>query len=246
MAKRQKVNRTTGETIVDFLQLIKTTNLNWHAILHKDAAGDAVTRVTQQQILSIYYFALFDWLLHYQKRRAGIDAALLATGSAELWALEFCDLHERTTLELCSIFTTEEHMVMTYLRHHLVHGHVTAFFDHELQTFEIKAGKVVKGWSTPSDTNDRREKTTEPFGGINQTMGSFFQRFVQFPAMHWANLSRVSRPAVIDDLELCAATNSTNYTDDTIRAMMMLDGFRFLPEPPRVSIEQLQQLRSSR
>ncbi|MBY3359237.1 hypothetical protein HFN97_15500 [Rhizobium laguerreae] len=246
MVKRAKVIRSTDETIIDFVQLIKTTNMNWFALLHWDAAGDVLMRKTQQQILSIYFYALFDWLLEYQKQRPAIDATTFAQGSAQSHALDFCDLHERTALELCSIFTTDEHMVMTYLRHHLVHGHVTAYFERELQTFEIQADRVVKGSSKPADTNVRRAEITEPFGGLHQTMEHFFKRFVQFPAMQWANLNRVSRPTVIDDLERCVVTNSTNYTPDTIEAIVMLGGFSHLPEPPRVSIEMMQKRRAAR
>lgn len=241
MVKRANVIRTTDETIIDFLQLVTTTNRNWLALLHRDAAGDVLTRKTQQQILSIYFYALFDWLLEYQKWRPTIDATTFAKGSAQAHALDFCDLHETTALELCTIFTTDEHMVMTYLRHHLVHGYVTAFFDRELQTFEIKEAKVIKGWSKPADTNNRRVNITEPFGGLHQTMEHFFQRFVQFPAMQWANLNRVSRAIVIDDLERCIVVNSTDYSPDTIEAVVMLGGFSHLPEPPRVSIETMQQ-----
>lgn len=68
-----KILRTTDETIVDFLQLIKSTNLNWLAMLHRDSAGDAFIQKTQHQILSIYFYALFDWLLEYQKQRRMID-----------------------------------------------------------------------------------------------------------------------------------------------------------------------------
>ncbi|MBX5189329.1 hypothetical protein HJB86_10485 [Rhizobium sp. NZLR3b] len=240
MANREKVVRTTDETIVDFLQLIKSTNRNWLDILHRDSAGDVLILKTQHQILSIFFYALLEWLVEYQKQRPRIDDATIE-GLAQMDALAICDLHEKTALELCSIFTTDEHMVMTYLRHYLVHGHVTAFFDHPLQTFEIKAGKVVKGWSKPADTNDRRAKVTELFGGLEPTFEHFFQRFVEFPAMHWANLNAVSRAVVIDELELCVVTNSADYTPDTVNAIAGLGPLSYLPEPPRVSIITMQQ-----
>lgn len=128
----------------------------------------------------------------------------------------------------------------------MVHGHVTAFFDRPLQTFEISAGKVIKGWSKPADTNARRAKITEPLGGLDLTLKHFYERFAKFPAMHWANLNRVSRAIVIDDLERCVVTNSANYAPDTIEAIASLGPLIYLPEPPRVSIIMMQERRAAR
>lgn len=164
--------------------------------------------------MPVYAYAAIETLTTFANARSYLnlryegDACYIAR-----WATTALQAHTRSIAKLFEIFSADELLLLVFIRHNMVHGHISQSFKGAVQEYQVGFYGIEQIPAASTDRAEQLVRLAPLLAAGPALLDDLLERFVNEPAAHWELAFDVINPAVSAEIDAAVATYNPAFPD---------------------------------
>jgi len=205
--------RSGDQAVADFFSFAANISANWLETLGS-ASGSNIEARSRVRGLPVYAYAAIETLTTFANASSHLSGSYEGNAcDIARWARSALQTHTRSIAKLFELFSADEMLLLVFMRHNMVHGHISQSFKGAVQEYKVGQYGIEQIPAANTNRAEQLVRLAPLLAAGPALLNELLERFVNHPAVHWELAFDVINPAVSVEIDAAVAAYSPAFPD---------------------------------